>query len=53
MPAEAILPAILGLAFERIEIREVEPVLKIARIEIGITVFGEWARLVGQCRLED
>ena len=53
MAAYPILTDIVGLALDRVEIREVETVLKIASIEIGITKFGEQASLVGQRWLKD
>src|SRR5215472_14121574 len=53
MSADAILPGIIGLAFNWIEISEVEAVLKIPRIEIGIAELGEEACLIGEGRLED
>ena len=53
MSAYTIFAIIVGLAFDRIEIREIEAILKIARVEIGKAVFGEKAGLIGERRLKD
>jgi hypothetical protein len=53
MSAQAILAGIIGLTFDRIEIREIEAVFKIAGIEIGIAKLSKQAGLVGQGWLEN
>ncbi len=53
MPSQAILAISIGLAFVRIKVRQVEAVLKIAGIEIGIAEFREQARLIGERRLKN
>ena len=47
MSTQAVLAGIVGLAFCRIKIREIETVLKVAGIYVGITEFGEEACAFG------